>query len=66
MPASSLANATGSLPNLRRLLGHGGLIVILLVVIVLAMMVIEPRFFNRLNLFNISNVFAYLTIISLG
>ena len=66
MPASSLANATGSLPNLKRLLGHGGLIVILLVVIVLAMMVIEPRFFNRLNLFNISNVFAYLTIIALG
>ena len=64
MPASSLANATGSLPNLRRLLGHGGLIVILLVVIVLAMMVIEPRFFNRLNLFNISNVFALMALSS--
>ena len=49
-----------------RFLAGGGLIVLLLVVIIVGMGLIQPRFFNRLNLLNISRSFANLSIIALG
>ena len=50
----------------RRFLAGGGLIILLLLVIIVGMGLIQPRFFNRLNLLNISRSFANLSIIALG
>ena len=60
------SSAGGGRKAVSRFLAGGGLIVLLLLVIVVGMGLIQPRFFNRLNLLNISRSFANLSIIALG